>query len=99
MRRQQVYLSESTAFHVRAALEQYLAQEAKRRGSARAADRPRRRREGPDRRGREPRSRPLRRAEGRQLRSVGTVTARGAGAVAVFGLDADFSVLGFALEP
>jgi predicted nucleic acid-binding protein len=30
---------------------------------------------------------------------VGAVTARDAGAAAVFGLDADFSVLGFALEP
>lgn len=30
---------------------------------------------------------------------VGAVTAREAGARAVFGLDADFSVLGFALEP
>ncbi len=30
---------------------------------------------------------------------VGAVTARDARAVSVFGLDADFSVLGFALEP
>lgn len=30
---------------------------------------------------------------------VGAVTAREAGAAAVFGLDADFTVLGFALEP
>jgi predicted nucleic acid-binding protein len=30
---------------------------------------------------------------------VGAVTAREARAAAVFGLDADFSVLGFALEP
>ena len=30
---------------------------------------------------------------------VGAATAQEAGAVAVFGLDADFSVLGFALEP
>ncbi len=30
---------------------------------------------------------------------VGAVTAREARAAAVFGLDADFAVLGFALEP
>jgi predicted nucleic acid-binding protein len=30
---------------------------------------------------------------------VGAVTAREGRAAAVFGLDADFSVLGFALEP
>ncbi len=30
---------------------------------------------------------------------IGAVTAREASAAAVFGLDADFSVLGFALEP
>src|SRR6266581_6712169 len=42
----------------------------RRRRSARAADRPRRRPGGPDRRGREPRSLPLRRAQGRRLRIV-----------------------------
>ena len=30
---------------------------------------------------------------------IGAVTARAARAAAVFGLDADFAVLGFALEP